>query len=70
MQNRLIFTFWLLFAAIYFLQGAVTGRLFKAARSKQYWGLSARSRLLCLLVGLVCVVGTVIAFLSIFHPAS
>jgi hypothetical protein len=66
LENRLLFTFWLLFSAIYFLQGAATGRLFKAARSKRYWALSARGRLLCLLVGLGCVAGTVAALLSIF----
>ena len=66
MQNRLIFTLWLLFSAIYLLQGAATGRLSKAARSKKYWVLSRRGRLLCLLVGVTCIVGTVIAFLSIF----
>jgi hypothetical protein len=66
MQNRLIFTFWLLFAAIYFLQGAATGRLTKAARSREYWSLSAGSRILCLLVGVACAVGMVIAFLSMF----
>jgi hypothetical protein len=59
-----------LFAAIYTLQGAATGKLVKAARSRHYWSLSARGRLLCLLVGLICVAGTVIAFLSIFpRPA-
>jgi hypothetical protein len=70
MPNRLIFTFWLLFAAIYFLQGAATGKLSKAARSRQYWALSGRGRLLCYLVGVICVVGTVIAFLSIFPRPS
>jgi len=66
MENRLLFTFWLLFAAIYFLQGAATGRLRKTKRSKQYWGLSARGRFLCLLVGVICGVGTVMTFHSIF----
>jgi len=66
MQNRLIFTFWLLFSAIYFLQGAATGKLTKAPRSRKYWALSARSRILCLLVGAARVVGTVVAFLSVF----
>ena len=67
MENRLLFTFWLLFLAIYFLQGAASGKLYKAARSKQYWALSARGRVLCLFVGVVCVVSTVVAFLSIFR---
>jgi hypothetical protein len=66
MENRLLFTFWLLFAAIYFLQGAATGKLYKAARSRQYWVLSSRGRFLCLLVGSISAVGTVITFLSIF----
>jgi hypothetical protein len=48
------------------LSGAATGKLTKAARSGKYWAFSARSRILCLLVGLACVVATVIAFLSIF----
>ncbi len=39
MQNRLIFTFWLLFSAIYFLQGAATGKLTKAPGSRRYWAL-------------------------------
>lgn len=67
MENRLLFTFWLLFSAIYFLQGAATGKLSKAARSKRYWLLSARGRVLCLFLGVVCVVGTVVEFLSIFR---
>jgi hypothetical protein len=66
MQNRLLFTFWLLLSAIYFLQGAATGKLTKAARSKKYWALSAGGRILCLLIGVACVVGMVIAFLSNF----
>jgi hypothetical protein len=70
MQNRLIFSFWLLFAAIYFLQGTATGKLYKAARSRQFWALSGRGRVLCLLIGVACVVGMVIAFLSIFSASS
>jgi hypothetical protein len=70
MENRLIFTFWLLFSAIYFLQGAATGKLSKAARSKRYWCLSARGRFVCLVVGVGWVVGTVAAFLSIFPHRS
>ena len=70
MQSRLMYTLWLLFSAIYFLKGASTGKLSKAARSKRYWTLSANGRLLCLLAGAVCVVGTVIVFLSIFPRQS
>jgi hypothetical protein len=65
LENRLLFTFWLLFSAIYFLQGAASGKLSKAARSKRYWTLSARGRVLCLFVGVACI-GTVVAFLLVF----
>jgi hypothetical protein len=40
LENRL------LFSAIYFLQGATRGRLSQARRSRRYWALSAKSRLL------------------------
>src|SRR5215469_1762574 len=53
--------FCLLFSAICFPQGAATGRLSKAGRSKRYWALSANRRLLCFLVGLACTAGTVVA---------
>jgi len=68
MQTRVLYTFWFLFAAIYCLQGAATGKLLKAPRSKQYWPLSGRNRFLCLIAGIVCVVGTVLTFISIFPP--
>src|ERR1700722_13344988 len=71
MQTRLLYTFWLLFAAIYFLHGAATGKLSKTPKSKRYWSLSRRGRFLCLVVGITCAVGTILAFLSIFaHPSS
>jgi hypothetical protein len=70
MQTRLLYTFWLVFAAIGFLQAAATGKLSKAARSKRYWQLSGKGRCLCLIIGIGCVVGTILVFLSIFpHPS-
>jgi hypothetical protein len=70
MQTRLLYTFWLLFAAIGLLQAAATGKMSKAPRSKRYWQLSGKSRCVCLVICIGCVVGTILVFLSIFpHPS-
>ena len=47
--NHLLYELWAIMIAIYFLQGAVTGRLSKGGRgSREYWLLSGKGRIICL----------------------